>query len=252
MSAARALVSEVILRFGVPHSIISDLGREFQNELWNEICRLLGIARLRTTAYNPSTNGKIERWHRSLNAMMAKVVDHKQKKWVEFMPFITAAYNATIDDSTGFSPNFLFFGRELSSPLDVALGLPSEESLSVNDYAQYVRDRMAEANALVRVHARKKTAERKQHYDRVVRPTTFDPGDLVRYYYPRKLKGRSRKWSRYYVGPYRIVKRVNDVNYMIRLNDRTRAIIVHVNKLKPYYEFSRSSEERGPYVHTRH
>ena len=92
----------------------------------------------------------------------------------------------------------------------------------------------------------------KQHYDRVVRPTTFDPGDLVRYYYPRKLKGRSRKWSRYYVGPYRIVKRVNDVNYMIRLNDRTRAIIVHVNKLKPYYEFSRSSEERGPYVHTRH
>jgi len=173
--------------------------------------------------------------------MMAKVVDHKQKKSVEFLPFITAAYNATIHDSTGFSPNFLFFGRELSSPLDVALGLPSEESLSVNDYAQYVRDRMAEANALVRVHARKRTAETKQHYDRVVRPTTFESGDLVRYYYPRKLKGRSPKWSRYYVGPYRIVKRVNDVNYVIRLNDRTRTIIVHVNKLKPYYEFSGSN-----------
>ena len=62
ISAARALVSEVILRFGVPRSILSDLGREFQNELWDEICRLLGIARLRTTAYNPSTNGKIEKY----------------------------------------------------------------------------------------------------------------------------------------------------------------------------------------------
>ena len=81
----------------------------------------------------------------------------------------------------------------------------------------------------------------KQHYDRVVRPTTFEPGDLVRYYYHRKLMGRSPKWSRYYVGPYRIVKRVNDVNYVIRLNDRTRTIIVHVNKLKPYYEFSGSN-----------
>jgi len=126
----------VILRFGVPHSIISDLGREFQNELWDEICRLLGIAHLRTTAYNPSTNGKIERWHRSVNAMIAKIVDNKQKKWVEFLPFITAAYNATIHDSTGFSSNFVFFARELNSPVDVALGLPPEESFSVNDYAQ--------------------------------------------------------------------------------------------------------------------
>jgi len=121
--------------------------------------------------------------------------------------------------------------------LDVALGLPSEESFSVNDYAQYVRDRMAEANSLVRVHARKRTAEMKQQYDRVVRPTTFEPGDWVMYYYPRKLKGRSPMWSRYYVGPYRVVKRLNDVNYVIRLHDRTRAIIVHVNKLKLYYEF---------------
>ena len=104
-----------------------------------------------------------------------------------------------------------------------------------------LRHRMAEANALVRVHARKRTAEMKQHYDRVVRPTTFEPGDLVRHYYRRKLKGISPKWSRYYVGPYLIVKRVNDVNYVIHLNDRTRAIIVHVNKLKPYYEFSGSN-----------
>ena len=80
---------------------------------------------------------------------MAKVVDHKQKKWMEFLPFITAAYNATIHYSTGFSPNFLFFGRELPSFLHVGLGLPTEESLSVNDYAQYVRDRMTEANSLV-------------------------------------------------------------------------------------------------------
>ena len=124
--------------------------------------------------------------------------------------------------------------------MDVALGLPPEESLSVNDYAQYVRHRMAEANALVRMHAQKRTAEMKQQYDGAVRPVTFAPGDLVTHYYPRKLKGRSPKWSRYYVGPYRIVKRVNDVNYVIRLNDRARAITVHVNKLRLYYEYSGS------------
>jgi len=69
--------------------ILTDLGGEFQNELWKEMCKLLGITRLRTTAYCPSTNGKVERWHRSLHAMMAKVVDVKQKRWVEFLPYVT-------------------------------------------------------------------------------------------------------------------------------------------------------------------
>jgi len=95
LCAATALVHEVVLKYGTHHCILTDLGREFQNELWQELCRPLGVTRLRTTAYCPSTNGKIERWHRLLHSMMAKVVDLKQRKWVEFLPFLTATYNST-------------------------------------------------------------------------------------------------------------------------------------------------------------
>ena len=128
LSVVRALVHEVVLKFGIPHCILTDLGTEFQHELWQEMCQLLGISRLRTTAYCPSTNGKIERWHRSLHTMMAKVVDVKQKKWVEFLPFVTAAYNSTAHDSTSFSPNFLLFGRELIAAVDIAFGCPRPPS----------------------------------------------------------------------------------------------------------------------------
>ena len=65
VSAAQALVREVFLKLGTPFQILTDLGGEFLNELWKEMCKLLGITRLRTTAYCPSTNGKVERWHRS-------------------------------------------------------------------------------------------------------------------------------------------------------------------------------------------
>jgi len=76
MAAARVLVSEVILKFGVPRSILSDLGREFQNELWDGICKLLDVVCLRTSAYNPSTNGKIEHWHRSLWCWCCSIHQH--------------------------------------------------------------------------------------------------------------------------------------------------------------------------------
>ena len=79
ITVARAFVDHVVLKFAAPSSILTDLGTELQNELWSELFRLLGIQRLRTSPYCPSTNGGIERWHRTMNAMLGKVVDVHQK-----------------------------------------------------------------------------------------------------------------------------------------------------------------------------
>jgi len=201
------------------------------------MCRLIDITRLRTTAYSPSTNGKIERWHRSLHSMMAKVVDVKQKKWVDFLPFITASYNSTVHRSTSFSPNFLLFGRELVSAVDIAFGCSRPPSCTVNDYAFYARQLMAEAYALVRKHTQRCAEVNKRAYDFRVKPISFQPGDLVWYFCPRSRPGMSPKWTRFYSGPYQIMRKVNDVNYVIRLSPKSRSMIVHVNKLKDYKEF---------------
>jgi len=169
--------------------------------------------------------------------MMAKVVDVKQKKWVEFLPFVTAAYNSTAHDSTSFSPNFLLFGRELIAAVDIAFGCPRPPSCSVNEYAYHTRELMAEAYDLVRAHTRQCAEVNKRLYDACVRPVVFEVGELVWYFCPRSQRGTSPKWNRFYSGPHEIVRKVNDVNYAIRLRARKRSIIVHVNKLKKYKEF---------------
>ena len=72
-SVARALVENVIVRYGAPLQILTDQGTNFEGNLFRELCRLLGIDKVRTSSYHPSCNGLIERFHRTMNAMLGKV-----------------------------------------------------------------------------------------------------------------------------------------------------------------------------------
>ena len=75
---ARILTEQVFCRFGAPISLLSERGREIDGVLMREVCRLLGIDKLRTTPYKPSTNSGIERFHRTLNSMIGKMIDRDQ------------------------------------------------------------------------------------------------------------------------------------------------------------------------------
>jgi hypothetical protein len=112
-------MEQIFPRLGLPLSICPDLGREFENLTLYEICNHLGITKLRTTAYKARTNRYIDRLHRAINSMLGKVVGENLKDWCELLPFDMAACRACRHESTGFSPNFLTFGREVRTPVDL-------------------------------------------------------------------------------------------------------------------------------------
>ena len=58
------MVEHIFLRWGLCSEVLSDLGPEFQAELTSELLRVLGVTRLKTSGYRPSTNGVCEVWHR--------------------------------------------------------------------------------------------------------------------------------------------------------------------------------------------
>src|SRR6218665_2668756 len=78
-TVAKALVETVILRYGAPIQILTDQGRNFDGNVFREVCRLLNIDKVRTSSYRPPTNGLIERFHRTMNAMISKVISSHQK-----------------------------------------------------------------------------------------------------------------------------------------------------------------------------
>ena len=93
-----------------------------------EVCRSYGIDKVRTTAYKPSTNRAVERFHRSLNSMLGKLVSDSQRDWVERLPYVMAAYRASRHEATGFSSYLLVFGRDVRAPIDLIFSSPGDSA----------------------------------------------------------------------------------------------------------------------------
>ena len=234
-TVARVLMTNVFSRFGAPRQLLSDRGREFESELFSELMKWMGIDKLRTTAYQPSTNGAVERFHRTLNSMLGKVVSESQRDWDDRLPAVLAAYRASPHESTGFTPNRLFLGREARMPLDLLLDLPEDEramSLSVNDFVRQQQERTADAYSLAREHLQVAAERRKASYDLKVKDVVLQVGDWVWYWYPRKYSSKSAKWQQSYIGPYLVVRKIEPVNVVLQRSQRSKPFVVHVNKLK--------------------
>ena len=205
-SVADALVNEIFPKTGLPRQILCDNGREFKNQLLDELFDRLNIDRAFTTAYSPSTNGATERLHRTLNIMLAKVVAQDQRDWCERLPMVMAAYRSSVHTTTGFSPNFLVYGREVNAPIDVMLGRPDEPQYdSVDDHVQRKLDLLESAYRIARENLNACSACSKNHYQVRVHPKTIAVGDWVWFYSPRRFVGKSPKFQRNYSGPFLVI-----------------------------------------------
>ena len=116
-TVAKVLLDRLFSRFGMPEELLSDQGPEFESELVAEWCKALGVWKIRTSLYRPTTNGMLERFHRTLNQMIGKVVSEGQRDWDQYVQPVMAAYRASEHVVTGFSSNFLMFGRDESFEL---------------------------------------------------------------------------------------------------------------------------------------
>ena len=136
----KVLMDHLFSRFGFPKCILTDQGVEFQGEIFTQLCEKMEIDKVRTSAYKPSTNACVERFHRTLNSMLAKTVLQSQRNWDDCIPYVVAAYRAARHDSTGYSPNQLVLSRKNRAPVDLVLGTVPEEASFFNSYNEYVVD----------------------------------------------------------------------------------------------------------------
>jgi transposase InsO family protein len=238
-TTAKHLYEGFILHYGIPLRLHSDQGRNFESKVIYELCKILGIRKSRTTPYHPQGNGTCERFNRSLLNMLGTLEHEKKQRWKDFVIPLVHAYNCTRHNTTGYSPYYLLYGRESRMPVDITLGVYPDDNgaeIPLTKYVSELRERLSHAYNVVNRNITKRGVKNKGLYDKKVRDSIFEPGDMV-LMRNVNLHGKIKIADRWENEPYKVIKRVSDESpvYMIQTAAGKKRTI-HRNLLKPCYD----------------
>ena len=116
-------IADIMTRYSIPHSIITDNGTNFAKGSLARYCAAQGIRLdLAFVAY-PQSNSQVERENGLiLSGIKPRLVEPLERSagcWLDELPAVLWSLHTTPNKSTGFTPFFLVYGAEAVIPTDI-------------------------------------------------------------------------------------------------------------------------------------
>ena len=221
---------------GLSKSVQSDQRSNFMSGIFQQVMHELGIKQYRSSAYQPESQGALERFHQTLKNMIRSYCFDTEKDWDEGIHLLLFAVIESVQESLGFSPFELVFGHSVRGPLKLLKEkfLSNDETpLNLLQYVTDFRNRLSRACEVARSNLKKSQGKMKARYDNHVIDRKFKPGDKVLALLP--IPGKPLQ-ARYF-GPYTIDKKTSDLNYIVNTPGRRKnKQMCHINILKQYFD----------------
>ncbi|XP_067326105.1 protein NYNRIN-like [Anolis sagrei] len=194
VEVSRALLKDIIPRFGIPLEIGSDNGPAYVHKVIQGLCQILGTKWKLHCAYRPQSSAKVERMNRTLKTAMSKICQETGLGWTVILPMVLLRVRCTPHKRTGLTPYERLYGRP---PLNLRSILDKGGDQHVIGDKQTIQQVQALAGQIKQIA--QYTSELNPPY-----PTTplhcFSPGDevLVKEW---KIDPLGPKWR----GPYTVL-----------------------------------------------
>lgn len=225
VSVARAFVDNFILRYGIPREIATDRGSEFISSTMKEVCSLLKIDQLRSTAYHHESIGALENTHKTMGAYLRINCQNQMGTWSSWLPYWCFAYNNTVHTETNYTPHELVFGKRCILPSNFN-GDIVDPLYAHDNYALELKYRLQRAQKDARDNLIQSKKKRKINYDTIVNPVYYKKGDLLLLRNPSE-----NKMDPIFLGPYPVL---DDLDCNVKILKNGKEDIVHKNRTKLY------------------
>ena len=123
----------IITRFGVPRTLISDIGLQFNSKSFKRYCCDLGITNRYSTPVYPQGNGQAEAVNKVIGNGFKKRLEDTKGKWVEELSRVLWTYRTTLRRSTGETPFSMTYGAEVIIPLETGFSTLRTSSFNSSD-----------------------------------------------------------------------------------------------------------------------
>ena len=234
VTVARSFFEKWICRYSVPIQLVTDNGKEFANEVLDELCKLLGVQHKTTSAYHPASNSSAESFNRSMKKYLTAMLDNDQTlNWEAQLPMLQLSYNTHVHQSTLESPFWLTYHMDPRLPY---FDLEKPKPLYNAETAPALFQSLSETHKQVHKEQWKARNLREEYYNRKAKERSFEPGDRVLFYNNAVPKNVNPKFYKHWQGPYVVTKKLSPLNYVIRETNRSKEKVVHIEKLKHLLE----------------
>ena len=132
-----------------------------------DLCEMLGIRKLNTTAYHPQCDGMVERFNHTLKTMLRKHASRFGNQWDKYLAGVLWAYRNVPHGSVKEKPSYLLYGLDARTSTGAAfLSSTPHQLTDVSDYREELTLSPASARELAAASIRKAQQNYKRSYDK--------------------------------------------------------------------------------------
>jgi hypothetical protein len=122
-------------------------------------------------------------------------------------------------------------GRDNRLPIDIIFPLPDKNNdiKCSSEFVLWMEDKIKKNFQFARSELNSAFERQKNFYDRTGKQRTLEAGDNDLRFYPPLLRN---KLQHHRLGPFKVIKRINDVLYEIETGNRKLPKVAHIDHLK--------------------
>ncbi|XP_060200829.1 uncharacterized protein LOC132629109 [Lycium barbarum] len=233
--------SNIICRFGIPRTMITDNAANLNSHLMREVCQQFKITHRNSTPYRPKANGAVEAANKNIKKILRKMVQCS-RQWHAKLPFALLGCRTTVRTSVGATPYLLVYGTEAVIPAEVEIpSLRIIEEAGIDDN-EWVKTRLEQLSLIDEkritsvCHGQLYQKRIARAHNKKVRPRHFEVGQLVlKRILPHQAEAKG-KFAPNWQGPF-VVKKVlpNGALYLTDIEGTMSETAINADAVKRYY-----------------